>query len=257
MLDCIRIVLINTSHPGNIGATARAMKNMGLTRLYLVAPKEFPAEQAVFRAANALDVLDNAVVCESLDEALLGVDLVAGTSARTRTIPWPLQTPREFAEQISASSTTGRATRGTRQVAILFGREDRGLTNAELQRCSRHLHIPTNPEYSSLNLAMAVQLICYELRMAQLVDNAQGIEQARQEWDAPWATDEDKERFFEHLQQTLIELGVLKPSAPRQLMTRLRRLYGRVDLDSMEVNILRGILTAAQAAVRAAKPVGD
>ncbi len=234
MIDNIRIVLVNTSHPGNIGAAARAMKNMGLSRLYLVQPKQFPAEQAVFRASNALDILDQATVCESLDEALDGVSLVVGTSARNRRIPWPLQTPREFAESL--------ATQGPREVAVLFGREDRGLTNHELQRCSAHIHIPTDEAYSSLNIAMAVQVICYELRLAWLQDNPV----PEQQWDAPWANEADKERFYTHLEQTLVDLQFLDPKAPRQLMTRLRRLFGRVDLDEMEVNILRGILTAAQ-----------
>jgi len=244
VLDNIRVVLINTSHPGNIGAAARAMKNMGLSRLVLVQPKNFPADEATFRAASAADVLDAAVVCDNLDEALAGVDLVVGTSARNRRIPWPLQTPRQFSEQLSSAPT--------RSVAVLFGREDRGLTNEELQRCAAHVHIPTNEEYSSLNIAMAVQLICYELRMASLGSEAAAA--AEQEWDAPWATDEEKQLFYQHLEETLVEIDFLDPVAPRQLMTRLRRLFGRVDLDQMEVNILRGILTSAQAAKREDKP---
>ena len=240
-LGAIRIVLINTSHPGNIGAAARAIKNMGLSRLYLVEPKQYPAEEAVFRAASALDVLDNATVCATLDEALDGVDRVVGTSARSRRIPWPLQTPREFAESLAEHEQQGKP----RQTAILFGREDRGLTNEELQRCAAHIHIPSNEEYSSLNIAMAVQLICYDLRLAFMGEAAR-VSNPTDDWDSPWANDEDKQRFYEHLEQTLIELDFLDPAAPRQLMTRLRRLFGRVDLDQMEVNILRGILTAAQ-----------
>ncbi len=246
-LNAIRIVLINTSHPGNIGAAARAMKNMGLSKLYLVQPKHYPADDAVFRAASALDVLDTAVVCDSLDEALAGVDLIVGTSARSRRIPWPLQPPRDFAESLPGFAAQGRG----REVAILFGREDRGLTNDELQRCSAHIHIPSNKEYSSLNIAMAVQLICYELRVAHLAP-AELSAEPTDGWDSPWATDEDKQRFYVHLEQTLVELDFLDPAAPRQLMTRLRRLFGRVDLDQMEVNILRGILTAAQSKSRAA-----
>lgn len=254
MLDNTRIVLINTSHPGNIGAAARAMKNMGLSRLYLVQPKRFPDQEAVFRAASASDVLDSAVVCDSLDEALVDADLVVGTSARSRSIPWPLCSPREFAESLPTG--TGPAEEGggrdaARELAILFGREDRGLTNEELQRCSKHIHIPTNEEYSSLNIAMAVQLICYELRLAWLAGGVSGDASHtadEQEWDAPWADDAEKERFYAHLEETLVTLEFLDPAAPRQLMTRLRRLFGRVDLDQMEVNILRGILTAAQVA---------
>ncbi|MFK7732633.1 MAG: RNA methyltransferase [Pseudomonadales bacterium] len=248
-LNSIRIVLINTSHPGNIGAAARAMKNMGLGRLYLVEPKHYPAEAAVFRAASAVDVLDNSVVCDSLDQALEGVDLIVGTSARSRRIPWPLQSPRDFAESLPEYVAKGRS----REIAILFGREDRGLTNDELQRCGAHIHIPSNDEYSSLNIAMAVQLICYELRVAHL-DEAVLNAKPTDDWDSPWATDEDKQRFYVHLEKTLVDLDFLDPAAPRQLMTRLRRLFGRIDLDQMEVNILRGILTAAQAQVTAKVP---
>ncbi len=237
-LDNIRVVLINTSHPGNIGATARAMKNMGLSRLCLVEPRNFPADDAFFRAASARDVLDNAVICKDLDEALEGADLVLGTSARSRRIPWPLLSPRQAAEDVC--SDTGR------EVAILFGREDRGLLNEELQRCNIHIHIPTSDAYSSLNLAMAVQLVSYEFRMACLAGQAQ----EPLEWDSPWADAGDKERFFEHLEETLVDLEFLDPKAPRQLMTRLRRLFVRTDLDQMEVNILRGILTSAQSAVK-------
>lgn len=237
-------MLINTSHPGNIGAAARAMKNMGLGRLYLVQPKHYPAETAVFRAASAADVLDDAIVCASLDQALEDVDLIVGTSARSRRIPWPLQSPRDFAESLPGYASQRRS----REVAILFGREDRGLTNDELQRCGAHIHIPSNEEYSSLNIAMAVQLICYELRVAHLDETILNAAPT-DDWDSPWATDEDKQRFYVHLEQTLVDLDFLDPVAPRQLMTRLRRLFGRIDLDQMEVNILRGILTSAQAHV--------
>lgn len=224
---------------------------MGLSRLVLVEPKHYPAEEAVFRAASAADVLDNAIVCSSLDEALAGVDLVVGTSARSRRIPWPLQTPREFAEELAHSSNPRQ---GGREVAVLFGREDRGLTNTELQRCATHIHIPTNDDYSSLNIAMAVQVICYELRMASLKESGSIESYSDQEWDAPWATDQEKQLFYQHLEEALVELDFLDPAAPRQLMTRLRRLYGRIDLDQMEVNILRGILTAAQTAARRGTP---
>ncbi len=237
-LDNIRMVLVNTSHPGNIGGAARALKNMGLSRLYLVAPRDFPAEKAVWRAAGALDVLDAAVVVDSLDEAIAGCGLVVGTSARERRIPWPLLNPRECGERAIAES-------GEHEVAILFGREDRGLTNEELHKCHYHVHIPANEDYSSLNLAAAVQVIAYEMRMAHLSD-AEGRAPSYTHWDMPPAKVEALEHYYEHLQQTLETLGFLEPDNPRQTMTRLRRLYGRVRVDEMELGILRGMLTATQ-----------
>ena len=236
-LDNIRIVLVNTTHPGNIGGVARAMKNMGLTRLYLVAPLRYPDEQAVWRAASAGDILDGAVVAATVEEAIGDCQFVVGTSARERRIPWPLLDPRQCAARIDAVC-------GQEQVAILFGREDRGLTNEELQLCNLHLNIPTSEAYSSLNLAMAVQIVCYELRM--LVAQADLPVNADDHWDTPFANVETMERFYVHLEKTLTDIEFLDPTAPRQLMSRLRRLYGRVRLDEMEMNILRGILTETQ-----------
>jgi tRNA (cytidine32/uridine32-2'-O)-methyltransferase len=233
----IRIVLVNTTHPGNIGGVARAMKNMGLTRLYLVAPERFPDEQAVWRAAAAGDLLDSAVITATLEEAIGDCQFVVGTSARERRIPWPLLDPRQCAARIGAVC-------GREQVAIMFGREDRGLTNEELQLCNLHLHIPTSDAYSSLNLAMAVQIVCYELRMLLVQDQLPASED--EQWDTPFCTLENLERFYLHLEQTLTAIEFLDPAAPRQLMARLRRLYGRVRLDEMELNILRGILTETQ-----------
>jgi tRNA (cytidine32/uridine32-2'-O)-methyltransferase len=236
-LDRIRIVLVNTNHPGNIGGVARAMKNMGLERLYLVAPKSFPDEQALWRAASAADVLDNAVVTPTVARAVAECHYVVGTSARGRRIPWPVLDPRECAPQLGQASEHG-------EVAILFGREDRGLTNEELQQSNLHLSIPTADSYSSLNLAMAVQIVCYELQMLLLSEVPAAP--AETQWDAPFTSRENMERFYEHLEETLKDIGFLDPAAPRQLMTRLRRLYGRVRLDEMELNILRGILTETQ-----------
>lgn len=243
-LDNIRIVLVNTSHPGNIGGVARAMKNMGLTRLYLVEPRQFPDEQAEWRAASAADVLDSAVVTASLDEAIADCQFVVGTSARGRRIPWPLLDPRQCAERMAIASAG-------EQVAVLFGREDRGLTNDELKVCNLHLNIPTSSDYSSLNLAMAVQVVCYELRMLLDAPALPASEDA--EWDTPFATRENMERFYAHLEETLVDVEFLDPAAPRQLMARLRRLYSRVRLDEMELNILRGILTETQKWVRKAR----
>jgi tRNA (cytidine32/uridine32-2'-O)-methyltransferase len=234
MLNRIRIVLIGTSHPGNIGSAARAMKTMGLTELYLVAPLDFPHQKAVELATGAADLLDQAVVVQTLDEAIQDCALVVGTSARMRTIPWPLLRPRALAEKLAKEPETN-------QIAILFGREHSGLTNEELQRCHLHVQIPTNPDFSSLNIAAAVQVIAYELRVASL-DNLEEEE----EWDYRHATVDEMEKFFIHLQEVFIQIEFLKMEAPRKLMTRMRRLFLRARPDVMEVNMLRGMLTGIQ-----------
>ena len=231
--DNIDIVLVEPSHPGNIGGVARAMKNMGLRNLVLVNPKEFPAKEAEWRAASALDILHAARVVSTLDEAIADKQFVVGTSARERRIPWPVQDARLATARICEHSAVEK-------VAILFGREDSGLNNDELRRCNLHCHIPTHEDYESLNLAMAVQIVCYEIRMTQLEGELPQAEDSH--WENPFATSQEMEYFFEHLEATLVDLEFLDPKAPRQLMTRLRRLYSRVRLDDMEVNILRGVL---------------
>lgn len=235
--DQIRIVLVEPSHPGNIGAVARAMKTMGLVKLVLVAPEQFPDQQATWRAVWANDVLESATVVATLDEAIADCGFVVGTCARDRRLPWPVLDPRRAAAEMAAKSLQG-------EVAILFGREDNGLSNDELMRCNLHLAIPTSEAYSSLNLAMAVQIVCYELHMLQ----AEGSlpERSNEQWDEPLATQENIERFYVHLEETMSQIGFLNPAAPRQLMPRLRRLYSRLDMDEMELNILRGILTETQ-----------
>lgn len=238
MLNNIRIVLINTSHPGNIGSVARAMKTMGLTRLYLVEPGEHPHPKAVEMASNAGDILDKAVVVNSFADATADCSLVVGTSARNRAIPWPIRSPRELAEAVAGMPST-------QEIAIVFGRERTGLTNDELQCCHWHIQIPANPDYSSLNLAAAVQVIAYELRVA-CVDKPDVVA----EWDYPPATAEDMERLFVHLQSVLIAIEFLKPSAPRKLMTRFRRLFYRAHPDVMEANMLRGMLTAIEETIK-------
>jgi tRNA (cytidine32/uridine32-2'-O)-methyltransferase len=236
MLDRIRIVLVNTSHPGNIGSAARAMKTMGLSALYLVSPEQFPHPKAVEMASGASDILAQAVVVKTLDEAIADCTLVAGTSARMRTVPWPLFSPREMAEKIKQEPSTS-------QIAILFGREQSGLTNEELQRCHLHTQIPTGTDYSSLNIAAAVQVIAYEIRVASLDQTG-----PQEKWDYRSATAEEMEKFFTHLEEVLVEVDFLKMNAPRKLMMRLRRLFFRARPDVMEMNILRGILTAVQKA---------
>lgn len=233
----IRMVLVNTTHPGNIGGAARAIKNMGLTELYLVQPREFPAPRAVWRAAGARDILTNVKVVETLDEAIAGCGLVVGTSARERRIPWPLINPRECGEKIWSEAAS-------HDVALLFGREDRGLTNSELQKCHYHVHIPSNPDYSSLNLATAVQVLAYEVRMASLQDE-NGVLPSMDEWDQPLATADELELFHQHLAETMATLKFYDPDNPKQLLTRMRRLFNRTRMDKMEVSMLRGLLTAA------------
>lgn len=238
ILQGIRMVMVNTTHPGNIGAAARAIKNMGLSRLYLVDPKEFPAEKAVWRAAGALDVLDKTVVVGTLEEAIADCGLVVGTSARGRRIPWPMLTPRECGARAVAEACQ-------HEVAIVFGREDRGLTNEELQKCNFHVTIPSNPEYGVLNVAAALQVICYEIRMAW-IEATEGRAPHFDDWDVPPANQEQMEHYFRHLEETLAQLNFLDPDNPRQTITRIRRLYNRLRLDEMELAILRGMLTAVQ-----------
>lgn len=232
MLERARIVLVETTHPGNIGAAARAMKNMGLTRLSLVKPQRYPNADATARAAGADDVLASAVICASLDEALAGCSVVFGASARPRSISWPQLDPRQAAVRALAAVATG-------EVAFVFGREHSGLSNQELDRCNYLLTIPTNPEFASLNVAAAVQVISYELRMA-------GRDASPAAPSEPMASAEDRERFYRHLEQVLLDLEFLDPNNPKHLMRRLRRLFNRVELDCNEINILRGILTAVE-----------
>jgi TrmH family RNA methyltransferase len=248
VLQNIRVVLVNTSHPGNIGGAARAMKNMGLSRLVLVQPRDFPSAEAVARAAGAVDILDNACIVNSLEEALGGCGLVLGTSARNRHIPWPLLDPREC-----AAACLGQVEQAG-EVALVFGREDSGLSNDELQRCHFHVHIPSDPEFSSLNLAAAVQVLTYEVRMAWLAAQGQPTKMAKLETHAEQGslpvTADELERFYAHMESTLVQIGFHDPENPRHLMPRLRRLYGRNNISKLEMNILRGILTETQKAAR-------
>ena len=247
-LQNIRVVLVNTSHAGNIGGAARAMKNMGLSRLVLVDPEDFPSPDAVARASGATDILDSARVVATLEEALAGCSLVLGTSARDRRIPWPLLDPRECAS-VSVEQSAGGG-----EVALVFGREYAGLTNEELQRCQYHVHIPSDPQFSSLNLAAAVQVLTYEVRMAWLAAEGRPTKVEKLETtamlDAQPVTVDELENYFGHLEQTLVDIGFLDPTKPRHLMPRLRRLYGRSGVSKLEMNILRGILTETQKAAR-------
>lgn len=237
MLKNIRVVLVSTSHPGNIGSAARAMKTMGLETLYLVSPQHFPHPKAVEMATGAADLLDKAIVVPTLAEAIADCGLVVGTSARSRTIPWPMLSPRQFAEKAISEAALSK-------VAIVFGQEQSGLTNEELHHCHFHLQIPCNPDYSSLNIAAAVQVIAYELQVASLSESSIA------EWDYPFANARAMQGFYEHLERVLIEIDFLNPEVPRQLMTRLQRLFHRARPDEMEINILRGILGAVDKAIK-------
>jgi len=231
----VRVVLINTTHPGNIGATARAMKVMGLSSLHLVTPKIYPHADATARASGADDVLQRARVHATLEEALEGCGLVLGTSARLRSLPMPLLDARRAAGQALAEADS-------HEVAVLFGRERYGLTNEEMQRCHFLVNIPANPDYSSLNIAQAVQIIAYELRVAAM--GYAGIAVEPLDWQPVDAV--QMERLFEHLEETLLDIRFLNPRQPKKLMARLRRLFNRARPDQNELNILRGILKAAQ-----------
>ncbi len=234
----IRIVLINTTHPGNIGAAARAMKVMGLSSLHLVTPKAFPNADATAMASGADDLLQAARVHESLDSALADCSLVLGTSARFRSLPMPMLDVRRASVQALEESAS-------KKVAILFGRERYGLTNEEMQRCQYLVNIPSNHAYSSLNLAQAVQIVAYELRVAAI--GGAGLSVPPSDWKP--VDDSQMEGLFQHLEQTLLDIRFLNPKQPKRLMMRLRRMFNRARPDQNEVNILRGILKASQEAV--------
>lgn len=241
----IRIILVNTSHPGNIGATARAMKNMGLSRLTLVDPENFPSAVANGRAVSAVDILENARVTKTLEEAVEGCGLVIGASARLRRIPWPLMSPPDAARMAVEDARLN-------EVALVFGREDSGLTNEELQLCHYHVNIPADEEYSSLNLAAAVMVISYEVRMELLRREAGNTPPAQPDpqeivegvdWDVPKATNKQLEGFYKHIEEVMVSLNFHDPENPRLLMMRMRRLFGRIRPDQMEISVLRGFLS--------------
>lgn len=235
ILNNIRIVLCATSHPGNIGSAARAMKTMGFQHFYLVNPQHYPDPQATALAAGATDVLDNAIVTATLSEALVGCAFAIGLSARKRNLSHETVTPKEATQQALKIAQH-------QEVALVFGTEMSGLSNAELDCCQLLAIIPANPEYSSLNLAMAVQVMCYEMRMQALELRNEPETETKIE-PVELANNEDLERFYTHLEETLVHIGYLNPAAPKKLFERLRRLYARARLEKEEINLLRGILT--------------
>ena len=239
MLIPVRIVLVDTSHPGNIGAAARAMKTMGLRDLALVRPKYFPSDEATARAAGADDVLVSARVHEDLAAAIADCGWVVGASARLRTITVPIVDPREAAAEVWRRLRQNR-------VAVLIGPEQSGLTNDDLARCQQLVHIPTNPEFSSLNLAMAVQVLCYELRMAA----PNRAPPAGPVSDSRLATAAELEHLHEHLERLLTESEFLHPAHQKQVKLKLRRIFHKATLEYNELNILRGALTSLDPAKR-------
>ena len=240
ILDNFRVVLCQTSHPGNIGSAARAMKTMGLSSLYLVNPLSFPDAHATALSTGAADVLETATVCTSLAEALTGCAFAIGLSPRKHSLSHELLTTREAATQAIAIAIAA-----SQPVALVFGTEKSGLSNAELDCCQMLAMIPASAKYTSLNLAAAVQIMCYELRMAVL-ENSDNPLQLAPEKAIELATIDNLEGFYAHLEQTLLHIGYLNPVAPKKLMQRLRKIYARVRLEKEEVNLLRGILTLTQ-----------
>lgn len=237
MLENIRIVMVHTSHPGNIGAAARAMKNMALDQLYLVSPLDFPSTESSLRASHAVDIVNQAVVTSSLSEAIADCELVIGTSARERTLSWQVENPREMAQ--SALSVASRS-----PVAIVFGRERTGLTNDELALCHRLVHIPTNPDYSSLNVASAIQVISYELY--QLSQQKPVTDTIKTESDDRAATAGQIKSYHQHLHEVMQQVEFFGSNNPEIVMRRLQMFLNRAQPTRRELNILHGILTATQ-----------
>ncbi len=236
MLNNVKVVLVGTSHSGNIGSAARAMKVMGLTNLVLVDPQCEVDEQTLALAAGAADIAENAIIVKTLNEAVADCSLVVGSSARSRTLEWPMLEPRECGQKFVSEGQSS-------PVALVFGRERTGLTNEELQTCHYHVCIPANPDYSSLNLAMAVQTLSYEIRMAYL-ERQQS--QYTVEEESVYPRHKELEMFFEHLEKVAIDTQFINREQPGQVMNKLRRLFHRARPESQELNILRGVLSSIE-----------
>ncbi|AWL29291.1 RNA methyltransferase [Acinetobacter defluvii] len=250
-LSHVRIVMVNTTLPANIGSALRAMKTMGLSKLVLVAPKTYPHPDIDALAAGAADLIEQIEIVETLEDAIKDCHLVFGTSARSRTIPWPLLDARPAAQKSMQAVIQGQ-----QEIAIVFGREDRGLTNEELALANYHVTIPVNTDYGVLNVAQAIQVICYEMRMAAIeFSDKKHDDQAvmhvtdseDMHWDEPLVTHEQMAQFYPHIEKMLAEIEFMDPKNPRLLPLRLRRLFGRIQLDKMEYHLLRGIFSRVQA----------
>ena len=250
-LSHVRIVMVNTTLPANIGSALRAMKTMGLSKLVLVSPKTYPHPDINALAAGATDLIDQIEIVETLEDAVKDCHIVFGTSARSRTIPWPLLDARPAAEKSLKAVINDK-----QEVAVIFGREDRGLTNEELALANFHVTIPVNTDYGVLNVAQAIQIICYEMRMVAMDKMGKEVnpeatmhvtETEDMQWDEPLVTHEQMEQFYPHIEKMLAEIEFLDPKNPRLLPLRLRRLFGRIQLDRMEYHLLRGIFSRVQA----------
>ncbi|WP_185837947.1 tRNA (cytosine(32)/uridine(32)-2'-O)-methyltransferase TrmJ [Vibrio cholerae] len=239
MLERVKVVLVGTTHSGNIGSAARAMKVMGLSQMVLVDPQCQVDAQAIALAAGASEIALNAQIYPTLEAAVADCGLVVGTSARSRTLEWPMLEPRECGEKLISEANQ-------HSVAMVFGRERTGLTNDELQLCHYHVCVPANPEYSSLNLAMAVQLLSYEVRMAYLAMQQSSQSSTLQE---EYPRHQELERFYAHLEQVIMQTEFISAQQPRQVMNKLRRMFTRARPEAQEINILRGILTSVQKSI--------
>ena len=237
----VKIILIETTNSGNIGSALRAMKTMNFSRLCLVRPKDFPSDEVETMAANAKDLIKQIEVVDNLDEALEGMNFIVGTSSRMRKVPWPNETLENASPRINSE------VENKTNVAILFGREDRGLTNDELQRCNLHLYIPANKDYPVLNLSMAVQVVCYQLYIDGLLH--QDYVQSEY-WDVPSAEANHVNRLINHFIEVAEELEVFNKGNPRQIGARIKRMFTRIGLDEMEVNFMRGFLSAVEKKLR-------
>ncbi len=247
----MKIVLVGTTHPGNIGAAARAMKTMGLEQLVLVAPQKYPHEQATAMASGADNILKDALVVDTLDQALDGSSVVFGMTARKRRLSSEAMTPAAAVKHALINSEKKASTIEhplPENVAFVFGREHSGLTNEELDRCNYLVHIDANPDYSSLNLGAAVQVISYEIRKQQVENsnNSEAVVDAESAEEIELATADEMELFYQHLEKVLIKTEFYNPDNPRKLMRRLRRLYNRTHMDKNEMNIMRGILASVE-----------
>ena len=232
MLDSVRIIMLRTWHPGNIGSALRAMKTMGLTRLVLVDPNQWPHAEATSLAAGAADMLESVEVAASFEEAIADCSLVIGTSARSRSFPWPMLNARSAAEKLVSEGKKG-------DVALVFGQETSGMTNEELQQCHFHVSIDANPDYPVLNVASAVQILCYEIRQAALATTE---EEQEPEPDTAYPSTREMELFYEQLELALDDVNFIIRQHPGKIMTKLRRLFNRARPEQEEMNILRGVI---------------
>ena len=236
--NLINIVLIETSHPGNIGSVARAMKTMGLKNLLLINPRKFPSGDANALSGNAIDILEKAKVYKNLKDAIKDSTFVYATSARVRTIQWPTKNAQDAAEEIVKQVSANK------KISIIFGREDRGLTNEELQIANTHIEIPANPEYPVLNIAMSAQIISYEILKAS-------IDTTSRDWhDYPEVDSENLQMLIDHFIETATDIDVINPDNPKKIISRIKRMFTRLHPDEMETSFLRGFLSSIKKKIK-------